>query len=344
MKTKFKILMLFLAFVPMCLNAANLTKRVHKSYQKSAITALNISNKFGTVEINDFGGDSVSITVNITVENKSEAQAKKLLDMIAISIERNGGLLSAKTEIDDNFKSNGTFNINYKINVPKDRSLTVSNKFGNVAIQALDAPGNLAIAYGNLTAGTLNSPGNSLLLELAYGKADIASVNKITGDIKYSKLYIGKAGNMNLTTKYSTLNIEELKELKLESKYDGAKLGKVGTINAISKYTNYTIDELADALTIDTGYGSVRVEKVLPSFKKIEITNSYGGISLGMEQLSYQLDASCDHCDIQYPVEQFHGNRKKDNTNLNVQGQVGKPGNEQKVVIYSRYGGIKLNN
>lgn len=344
MKAKFKILIWFLALIPMSVNAGNISKRIHKAYQKSTITALDISNKFGTVEISDSGGDSVSATVTITIENRNESRARQLLDMIQISITKNGGLLSAKTIIDDNFKANGNFNIDYKINVPKDRNLTVSNKFGDVAIQALDAPGTLNIGYGHLTAGMLNSPGNGLILELSYGKADIQSVNKMTGDIKYSKMYIGQTGAMNLVTKYSTLNIDELKSLTLNSKYDGVKLGKIRSMNATSKYTNYTIDELSDALTIDTEYGSVRVGKVLPTFKKIEITSSYGGIDLGLEQLSYQLDAACDYCEVQYPTEQFRGNRLKDNAKLQVQGQMGNSGSTQKVFIRSRYGGIKLYN
>jgi len=342
MKVKFKLLIALLALVPISLKAEEYNKEVHKGYAKSQITALDVSNKFGTIEINDFGGDSVTVDVTITVETNSEARAEQLMDLIRININRSGGVLNAQTEISDDFKSKQNFSIDYKINIPNDRNLTVENKFGNVAVQSLNAAGNFEIAYGNLTAGLLNAPGDGVLLEMSYGKADIESINKMSGEIKYSKIFIGQAGILSMETKYSGINVDELESLDLESKYDDVKLGRVGSVTAESKYTNYALDELSKSINIDTEYGSVRVGKVLPDFSKIEITNSYGGISLGMDQLSYQLDASCDYCDIKYPNEDFQGNRTKDTTRLSVQGSVGTPSGGQQVIIKSRYGGIKL--
>lgn len=342
MNGKFKILILLLALIPFCLKAEEYTRRVHRGFAKSQITALNVSNKFGTVEVNDQGGDSVTVTVTITIDTGSRDRAEKFFRLIGISINRSGGLLTAQTIIEENQKLQGNFSIDYKINIPRDRSLTISNKFGNVAVQALEAPGTFSIGYGNITAGTINSPGAGAVIDLSYGKADIESVNKLTADIKYSKVFIGQAGSMNLTTKYSGLNIDELKSLTLESKYDGVKLGKVGSINAVSKYTNYTIDELAQTLVLDTEYGSVRVGRINPGFSRIEVTSSYGGINIGLGSLSYQLDASCDYCEISYPGDKFQGNRSKENTSMRVLGKVGSPAAEQRVIIRSRYGGIKL--
>ena len=341
----FKLLILLLALLPFSLKAEDFKRKTHQGYLKSQITALDVSNKFGAIEINDIDGDSVTVDVTITVESNSQSRAEQLMNLIRININRSGGLLKAQTVISDDFKSKQSFSIDYKINIPKNRNLTVSNKFGNVAVQSLEAAGNFEVDYGNMTAGSLNAPGDQAIqLELSYGKADIESVNKMTGEIRYSKVFIGQAGYLNMETKYSGINVDELKQLDLESKYDGVKLGRVENIVASSKYTNYTLDELSKSLTIDTEYGSVRIGKVLPDFTKIEITNSYGGISLGMDNLSYQLDADCDFCDIKYPVESFRGNRVKDNTKLKVLGNVGTPSEMQKVIIKSRYGGIKLNN
>jgi hypothetical protein len=344
MKVKFKILLTLLAFLPFGLQAAEYSKAVHQGYSKSLITALNVSNKFGTIEINDFGGDSVTVDVTITVETNSEGRAQQLMNLIDINISRSGGLLNAQTEINNDFKSKQNFSIDYKINIPKDRALTVRNKFGNVAVQALDAPGNFEISYGNLTAGTLNSPANGVHLELAYGKADIESSNKMTGEIKYSKLFLGQAGDLTLESAYSGINVDELQSLDLESKYDGVKLGRVGKVDAESKYTNYKLEELTGQLDIETAYGSVSIAKVSPDFKSINVINTYGGVSLGMDGLSYLIDAECDYCDVKYPADKFQGNRIKENASLKVQGNIGSPNGSQKVVIRSRYGGIKLNN
>jgi len=343
MKVKFKLLLALLAFLPLALQAAEYNKTVHEGFSKSLITALNVSNKFGAIEINDFGGDSITVDVTITVETNSEGRAEQLMSLIDINISRSGSLLNAKTIIDNDFKSKENFSIDYKINIPKDRALTIANKFGNVAVQALDAPGSFDISYGNITAGTLNSPGDGVQLELAYGKADIESLNKMSGEIKYSKLFFGQAGDLSIESAYSGINIEDVKSLELESKYDDVKLGSVDKIDAESKYTNYKIEELTGEIDIETAYGSVNVGKVSPNFNTINIANTYGGVSLGMEGLSYLIDAECDYCDVKYPADQFQGNRSKDNAKLKVQGNIGSTTGMQKVVIRSRYGGIKLN-
>lgn len=343
MKWKFKLFVLLMGMLPLTLQAADYTKQVHQGFVKSQITALDITNKFGMIEINDLGGDSVTVDALITVESMNEAKANQLLDQIRIDIGRSGGLLTVKTILTENFQTKQNFSINYRINIPKDRNLTVSNKFGNVVLNELEGKGNFVIAYGNLTTGPLNvQTGTDFWLDLSYGKADIESVNQLAGEINYSKIYIGHAGKMKLESKYSGLNVQKLENLQLESKYDGVSIEEGGSILANSKYTNYKIGALSKELKLNTEYGSVRVDEVKPDFNRIEITNSYGGITLGLDGATYQLNAECDYCDIHYPADKFQGNRLKENTRLKVQGQVGNGDTNRQVTVTSRYGSLKL--
>ncbi len=343
MELKFKLLILLFAVLPFVASATEYGRTVHRGFVKSQITALDITNKFGTIEINDLGGDSVTVTAVITIENGNEAKANAMLDLIKININRSGGLLKVETIITENFKTKQNFSIDYTINIPEDRDLTVANKFGDVVMKDLGGKGHFEIAYGNFTAGNLSvPPGTDAWLDLAYGKADIESVNQLNSEIRYSKLFVGEIGRAKLDCKYSGLNFEEVKDLQLESKYDGVSIGEVGSLAANSKYTNYKIEELKQNLVIDTQYGSVRVDEVSAGFSKVEITNSYGSISLGIDETDYNLDAECDYCDVKYPTGEFSGNRMKDNNTLRVKGTVGgTPGNRQ-VILRSRYGNIKL--
>ncbi|WP_372772029.1 hypothetical protein [Mangrovibacterium sp.] len=345
MKAKFKTILFLLTLVSYTVHAGQFDRKIHKSYLSSQITALEVSNKFGLVEINNLGGDSVTVDVVITMESPSEEHAQQMMNLISINIKRSGSILKAQTIIDNDFKSKENFSIIYKINIPGDRNLTVDNKFGDVAVQSLAAAGNFDISYGNLTAGELNAPGtDGISLALDYGKADIKAVNKLKGVVKYSKVFIGQAENLSLETMYSGLNIDEVKTMNLESKYDEIKLGRAAAIVAESKYTNYKLDEVTKSLTIKPAYGSVKVSRVSPEFEKIEITNNYGSVALGMDTLSYQLQADCEYCDLKYPAENFQGDHLNDKAQLKVLGTVGQPGTTRKVVITSRYGGIDLTN
>ena len=342
MKLKFNLLILVFGLFYLSAQADEYTREEHSGYAKSSIQALDITNKFGMITINDFGGDSVTVDVKITVENINENKAKYLLDQIEIDTRRAGGLLKVETKINDDFKTKQNFSIDYTINIPADRDLTVSNKFGNIAVSSLNANGNFNISYGNINTGALQAPDNqSIKLNIAYGKADIESVNNMQTEIKYSKLFLGDAQSLIVDSKYSGINLTEVKKMNLDSKYDGIEIEKIGDLKADSKYTNYDIEELKNSLVLDTQYGSVRIEEVASGFQSIDVTNMYGGIDIGLGYANYQLDASCDYCDIKYPEDKFKGNREKDNHTLNLKGTVGAE-SVQKVTINSRYGGVKL--
>ena len=94
-------------------------------------------------------------------------------------------------------------------------------------------------------------------------------------------------------------------------------------------------------LKVEAGYGSVKVDEVASDFETISVTNSYGQISLGLNNANYSVDATCEYCGISYPEENFQGNKMKDNNTREINGKVG-AGNGGSVMIKSRYGDIKL--
>ncbi|MGD9558333.1 MAG: hypothetical protein AB7V25_15010 [Mangrovibacterium sp.] len=343
MKEKFNLLLLFCLLVPFLAHAADYDKKIHRDFPESQISALNITNKFGTIEIRDSGGNLVTVDATVTVRDANESRAQALLNKINIEIGKNGSVLEVTTVIEENFNTKGNFSIDYKINIPKNKDLTVNNKFGNLVMADLGGKGNFTIAYGNLTAGSLNPPADApVWLDLSYGKADIGSASRMNGLIKYSKLFMESGGTMELETKYSGLNIRKMENMKLESKYDGVDIGEAGAITANSKYTNYGLEKLNHSLSLQTGYGSVRIDQVSPGFSTIRITNSYGGITIGLGTQDYQLDAECEYCDIKYPADRFKGNRARENQSVRVNGQIGGTTPGKQVMIRSRYGGINL--
>ena len=78
MKLNHKLLILFLGLATFSAHAAEYSKEIHQGFEKSLISAMSVTNKFGTVELNDWGGDSVTVDVTITVQNNSENRATAL--------------------------------------------------------------------------------------------------------------------------------------------------------------------------------------------------------------------------------------------------------------------------
>lgn len=343
MKSKFNLTIALLLVSTMIVGAAGAeySKTLRKAWPKSGVTALKVTNKFGEVKINEMGGDSVTIKVVITVENPTGTRAKELIDMIRVNFQKSGTMVIAETQMDDNFKSKQSFRIDYLINIPKDRDLDITNRYGNVIVNELEAKGTFNVSYGNLTAGNLKAPsGNPARIVVNYGKADIESVNAANMEFKYSKLYAGEIAELVLDTKYSTVNLHKTRNLTLDSKYDGINIDEIDKLKSVSKYTNYKIGLLTGSFDLDTGYGSVRISKVDAKFEKINIVNSYGGINIGLNELNYKLKAECSYCDVVYPTNRYKGDKIRDGQRVSIEGNVGTSGGS--VTINSRYGGVKL--
>ncbi|MBW8330885.1 MAG: hypothetical protein K0M40_02610 [Prolixibacteraceae bacterium] len=343
MKSKFNLTIALLLVSTMIVGAAGAeySKTLRKAWPKSGVTALKVTNKFGEVKINDMGGDSVTIKVVITVENPTGAKAKELMNMIEVSFQKSGSMVIAETQMDDNFKSKQSFRIDYLINIPKDRELDITNRYGNVIVNELEAKGTFNVSYGNLTAGNLKAPsGSPVSVVVNYGKADIESINVANMEFKYSKLYAGEIGQIVLDTKYSTVNLHKTGNLTLNSKYDGINIDEIDKLKSVSKYTNYKIGVLTGSFDLDTGYGSVRISNVDSKFDKINIVNSYGGINIGLNELNYKLKAECSYCDVVYPTNRYKGDKIRDGQRVSLEGNVGTGGGS--VTINSRYGGVKL--
>jgi hypothetical protein len=160
-------------------------------------------------------------------------------------------------------------------------------------------------------------------------------------DISYSNITFGETGDMRLNSKYSTVDLDKAKNIQTESRYDKFNFGEIVSLTADTKYSQVRIESLAKSLLITSGYGGIRVDKIAPDFDSVDITNSYGQISLGLGGSSYTVDARCDYCGILYPQERYKGNRIKENTSIQLQGKIGNAGGGN-VVVKSRYGEIKL--
>ncbi len=347
MKTKIKFLIITLITFFMTSNlvkAEEKTKEFHETWPVSEIKSLNISNRFGEVKVVNEGGSDITIDVVVTVDAATENATDKLLDLIDVTFSQNGSIVKAETTIDNGFKSQNKFSIDYTINVPPDKNLSISNKYGNTIINKLNANGNFNIDYGNFSANNLQTPENgSMKLNLAYSNASIDEANDLEVEASYApQLSIDNVKNLKVDSKYSHISIDKAGTVVSESKYDQLTFDEIGSLTSTTKYSHIDIDELTGNLKIETGYGSVKVGDVSPNFESISITNSYGQISMGLGNASYSVDASCQYCGISYPENNFKGNKMKDNNTREISGKVG-DGNGGTIMIRSRYGDIKLN-
>ena len=116
MKTQnFNLVILFLMFLSLQVHAERTTKKIYKSFPLNQVAKLELSNKYGNIQMDDNRKDSVVISVEIWVEGSGN-RAQKLLDNINVNIENEGNTVSASTEFRNDFNnSSQEFSIDYHV-------------------------------------------------------------------------------------------------------------------------------------------------------------------------------------------------------------------------------------
>lgn len=347
MKRKFKLVALIILGAILSAGttvfAEEKTKEFHESWAASGIETVEIINKFGEIKVTNEGGSEITIDVVVTVDALTEKRADELLSKIDVTLRKNGSTAKGETTLENNFNNLRKFSIDYVVNVPSDKNLKISNKYGNTIVNQLNANGDFNIQYGNLTANMLKAPANGKMnILLAYGNASVEGAGILKINNNNSNLTLGEIKNLILESKYSTVDLEEGGEIQIDSKFDKLNFEEVKSVTANIKYSHIKIDQLAKSIKVDAGYGSVKVGQVAKDFESISITNSYGQISLGLDEASYSVDASCEYCGISYPEDNFKGNKMKERNTQTINGKVGS-GSGGTVMVKSRYGDIKLN-
>jgi len=130
------------------------------------------------------------------------------------------------------------------------------------------------------------------MVEIKFGSASIGKVNGALAQIEFSKVDIGYAGNIRITSKYS--DIKAGKALTLDGNFEGGQvtLEVVSVFSATSKFTNLTIEVLEQKFDLRNQFGNIEVDEVKTGFKDILVENKFGSIEIDLpSDADYTIDA-----------------------------------------------------
>lgn len=349
MKTKFVSKIIVFVFFQLLfvgnINAEEITKKINEKYTTTANSIVNIENKFGDIDVENWDENSVQIDVLISVDAGSHSKSESIMKRINVEISQSGDNIYAKTDLDGSF-NNVEFSINYKVRMPKNLKLNLVNKFGNVFINELSNKFNIKIKYGLLRINKLSDNKSKPygIVELAYSKGSrIDNCNFIKINLAYSQLSVGEANAIISSTKYSKLAVKTANLMVSASKYDDYKIGSLKALKATASYSDIEIESLKQILKLTTKYTKTEIEDIPANFKKIVIQNSYGTINLGINQsASYKLNAEAQYAKINVP-ESKKLSRNKENTRVKYWGLVGTSDvTKSSVDIETKYGNVNL--
>ncbi|RPH32310.1 MAG: hypothetical protein EHM93_10040 [Bacteroidales bacterium] len=332
--------------------------RVAKTYQKEFALTENsniyLENRFGQMDIENWDKNSISITVEIKVDYPEGDKAARLLKAINIEFAQIGNDISAITKIDEDFikswkhlfdSDSKDFSIDWEVKMPKQSSITLVNKYGDIFINELTGKCKVELRYGNLKANRIFRDNSEPLsnLTISYGNASIDEVNWFKAEIKYAKLSITKAKAIVILSRYSKISIDQVSSVVSESKGDSYSIGTISNFVGEGANTAYRMDELTKKLDLTVKYGDVKIDKIPVGFESIKFSGGYSGISARIDPLaSYYLTGNAAYGDIIFNTSN-RLNRIESPTRLEVEGLIGKDENtKSKVEVTVKYGSAKF--
>ena len=302
------------------------TKNIRKALAADQNTSVEITNKYGNVEVENWDKDSVVIAIEVKASAKKLDVAWEMVESTNFNIGGNRSYVFAETTFgsngsfikkgfqDLNYQLNGNreLQVNYKVFIPEGCRLVVNNKFGNILLPNLTGAVRIDLAHGDLRAPSIAESRN---LTVKYGKVNIRELMKGRVQVEYAELYLDLAGEIEVSGRASEIHIEEAEKLTLSSQADKLYLGRIGSLDGRCRLSTVKVDELKENLNLNTNYGSLTVDRIGPDCRNVFLSGNFTDFMLAFDPFlpfafEVQLDAARQ--DFLFPASDFEVVEKDD--------------------------------
>ncbi|MCP2024872.1 hypothetical protein L1276_000012 [Flavobacterium sp. HSC-32F16] len=320
-------------------------KTIKKTYIVNSNAGIDIDNKYGNITVSTWDEDKIDLDITIKVNGTNESWVNEKLNSIDVDITALKSLVSAVTSIGNSSLkskgSNNSFEINYIIKIPKNGSVKLVNKYGNISTLNLEAATDISCKYGKVTLAKLN--GSSNRVEIAYCQnSSIDYIKNGNIEARYSGLKINDSGNLNLDASYTDVSLNDGQNIKYDCNYGNLKFQKINSLTGSGNYLTISIAEVSSNFTLDTNYSKVTVGTMNDKSGNVNINSGYTDISLGYNaNYAFDFDISGRYTNIKHDNSLDISVSEVKSNNKRISGFYKKKG-QNKVNITSTYGNISL--
>lgn len=320
-------------------------KNIKKTYIVNSNAGIDIDNKYGNIIVSTWDENKIDLDITIKVSGGNENWVNERLNSIDVDINALKSMVSAITNIgNSSLKSRGSsnsFEINYVIKIPKNGTVKLNNKYGNITTLTLESTTDISCKYGKIILGKLN--GDSNRIEIGYSQnSSIDYIKSGNIEARYSGIKINESGNLNVDANYTDVSLQEGQNIKCKGNYGSFKFQKINSLVGSSNYVTISIAEVLNNLNIDATYSKINVESMSEKSKNVNINTGYTNIALGYDaNYSFDFDINTRYGSIKNDsslevlVSEIKSNTKR------ISGYNKKKG-QNKVIINSSYGNIIL--
>ena len=259
------------------------TREFVKRFKIQPETRIDITNKYGKIELNTWDKDSVVIRFKMEINEKKPDKLAKTLGNLDFDISNSQHYLVVKTQVDKNrnqvesellkfketiLQTNGSIRIDLMVWLPDNRELRLENKFGDIILGDYKGETQFILSNGKLKAGDLPKKSS---LNLSFADAVINDLPNARIVSNYSDIEIKNSGTIRFESKSSTIEIMNSEDLSIDSRRDKFRIRLADKLDATGNFSQFRISELKDKANFRLSYGSLEMEKIQNSFSSIYI-------------------------------------------------------------------------
>lgn len=334
------------------------TREFVKRFAIKPETRIDITNKYGKIELNTWDKDSVVIKFRMEINEKKPIKLEKTMGNLDFDISNNPYYLVVKTQFDKNksqlesefqkfketiLQTNGSIRIDLTVWLPDNHGLTLENKFGDIIMGDYKGETQISISNGNLKTGDLTKR-STLNLNFAD-----AVFNNLTNSLimsNYSDIKVRNSSVIRLESKSSTIEIVNSDDLSIDSRRDKLRIRLAGKIDGEGSFTQFRISELKNKANIRLSYGSLEIEKVMSSFNDIYVESRSADVNMYFQPESkFNFEITETKTDLKLGREMKVENKEvldsKENKNRHT-GYFGKKMKDDQLIINSVGGEVNI--
>jgi hypothetical protein len=360
MNYKINISIILILLISSSLSAQNdfETHTFIKTVPVSTETFLEVSNKYGTIQITPWKKDSACIRAEVKAYAKDPSKIRKMFDGVKVNFTDTKYLVKAQTDFSSNinmlfesFKGmtskiisyDSHVEINYYISIPEYLNLKIENKYGDVYME--DNSGEFAISISN-GSFKANSLGKKSSVNMVFCDAKINSIASGKIDASFSEVSIGETEDLTINSISSKYEIKKAGIIRGESRRDKFYIGNINSLQGSAYFTDYRINNIVKEINLTTRYGSINADFIEKGFESVNINSGYSDLSLSFDPgSSYNLDIRHINAFLALPDKNTKTERKtisEDKKEYMTYGTVGKNAGTAKVKIDASRGNIYI--
>ncbi len=293
------------------------SRRIVRSFPTAPETRLDVTNKYGKIQVIPWKKDSVRIEVDLFVQSNSTNKLEKLQDNIDFDFSGTKYYVIARTnfgskysgfftdlkELSENFiPSKNKVEINYTIRMPANMAVNISNKYGDLYIDDLKGTVNINLSNGDLKINRLDGEAN---INLNFGNGIINYYQGGRLTLSYADIEIKEAITLDIDTRSSKLNIDKASILNITSRRDRISVSELDNIFGDAYFTDIRISNLNEEVNFVSNYGDFRADNISREFTYINLNSEYTDISLTFSEMTeYFMDIiHHEECIVRLPEE-----------------------------------------